>query len=47
MTAADEVGRRALELASVEFIDENGGGPGGSVREHREGVCSIPSLASP
>ena len=29
MTAANDLAiRRALELAGVEFIDENGGGPG-------------------
>lgn len=29
MTAANDLAvRRALELADVEFIDENGGGPG-------------------
>jgi hypothetical protein len=30
MTTANDLAiRRALELAGVEFIDENGGGPGG------------------
>jgi hypothetical protein len=29
MTAANDLAvRRALEMAGVEFIDENGGGPG-------------------
>src|SRR5262249_60680174 len=27
-TANDSAGRRTLEAAGVEFIDENGGGPG-------------------
>jgi hypothetical protein len=28
MTAANDLaGRRALEMAGIEFIDENGGGP--------------------
>jgi hypothetical protein len=31
LTAANELAvRRALEAAGVEFIDENGGGPGGA-----------------
>jgi hypothetical protein len=34
LTAANELAiRRALEAAGVEFIDENGGGPG--VRLHK------------
>ena len=34
MTTANELAvRRALEAAGVEFIDENGGGPG--VRLHK------------
>jgi hypothetical protein len=33
MTAANDLAiRRALELAGVEFIDENGGGPGVRLR---------------
>ena len=31
--ATIEVVRRALELAGVEFIDENGGGPGVRLRK--------------
>jgi hypothetical protein len=34
MTAAEgTVVRRALELAGIEFIDENGGGPGVRLRK--------------
>ena len=34
MTAANDVAvRRALEAAGVEFIDENGGGPGVRLRK--------------
>jgi hypothetical protein len=34
MTAANELNvRRALEAAGVEFIDENGGGPGVRLRK--------------
>jgi hypothetical protein len=34
MTAANELNvRRALEDAGVEFIDENGGGPGVRLRK--------------
>ena len=34
MTAANDLAvRRALELAGVEFIDENGGGPGVRLRQ--------------
>ena len=34
MTAANELAlRRALESAGVEFIDENGGGPGVRLRK--------------
>jgi transcriptional regulator with XRE-family HTH domain len=31
-----EVIRRALELAGVEFIDENGGGPGVRLRKRQQ-----------
>ena len=35
MTAANDLAvRRALEAAGVEFIDENGGGPGVRLRKH-------------
>lgn len=35
MTAANQIAvRRALEAAGVEFIDENGGGPGVRLRKH-------------
>jgi hypothetical protein len=35
MTAANDLAvRRALEAAGVEFIDENGGGPGVRLRQH-------------
>jgi hypothetical protein len=34
MTAANDLAvRRVLELAGVEFIDENGGGPGVRLRK--------------
>jgi len=34
MTAANDLAvRRALEMAGVEFIDENGGGPGVRLRK--------------
>lgn len=37
MTAAnDHAVRRALETAGVEFIDENGGGPGVRLRERQK-----------
>jgi transcriptional regulator with XRE-family HTH domain len=37
LTAAnDQAVRRALEAAGVEFIDENGGGPGVRLRKHRQ-----------
>ena len=36
MTAANDLAvRRALETAGVEFIDENGGGPGVRLRKHQ------------
>jgi len=36
MTVANEIAvRRALEAAGVEFIDENGGGPGVRLRERQ------------
>jgi hypothetical protein len=36
MTAANDLAvRRALELAGVEFIDENGGGPGARLRKRQ------------
>ena len=38
MTAANDLAvRRALEMAGVEFIDENGGGPGVRLRK-RQGL---------
>jgi hypothetical protein len=37
MTAANDLAvRRALELAGVEFIDENGGGPGVRLRNRQK-----------
>jgi transcriptional regulator with XRE-family HTH domain len=37
MTAANDLAvRRALELAGVEFIDENGGGPGVRLRKRQK-----------
>jgi hypothetical protein len=37
MTVANDLAvRRALESAGVEFIDENGGGPGVRLRRPRE-----------
>jgi len=38
MTAANDLAvRRALEIARVEFIDENGGGPGVRLRRPPQG----------
>jgi transcriptional regulator with XRE-family HTH domain len=38
MTTANELAvRRALEAAGVEFIDENGGGPGVRLRKRQRG----------
>jgi hypothetical protein len=38
LTAANDLAvRRALEAAGVEFIDENGGGPGVRLRERPKG----------
>jgi transcriptional regulator with XRE-family HTH domain len=38
LTAANELAiRRALEAAGVEFIDENGGGPGVRLRKRSQG----------
>ena len=38
MTSANDVAvRRALETAGVEFIDENGGGPGVRLRKAAKG----------
>jgi hypothetical protein len=38
MTAANDLAvRRALEMAGVEFIDENGGGPGVRLRKPPQG----------
>jgi hypothetical protein len=37
MTAANDLAvRRTLELAGVEFIDENGGGPGVRLRKRQQ-----------
>jgi hypothetical protein len=37
VTAANEVAiRRALEAAGIEFIDENGGGPGVRLRKRQQ-----------
>ena len=37
MTAANDLAvRRALEMAGVEFIDENGGGPGVRLRKRQQ-----------
>jgi len=37
MTAANDVAvRRALEAAGIEFIDENGGGPGVRLRKRQQ-----------
>ena len=36
MTAANDLAvRRTLEMAGVEFIDENGGGPGVRLRKRQ------------
>ena len=38
MTAANDLAvRRALEAAGIEFINENGGGPGVRLRKHHRG----------
>jgi hypothetical protein len=38
VTAANDLAvRRALELAGVDFIDENGGGPGVRLRRAPQG----------
>jgi hypothetical protein len=38
LTVANDLAvRRALEAAGVEFIDENGGGPGVRLRERQKG----------
>jgi hypothetical protein len=37
MVANDLAVRRALEMAGVEFIDENGGGPGVRLRRPPQG----------
>jgi transcriptional regulator with XRE-family HTH domain len=38
LTAANDLAvRRALETAGVEFIDENGGGPGVRLRKRQQG----------
>jgi hypothetical protein len=38
MTAANDLAvRRALEAAGIEFIDENGGGPGVRLRKSSKG----------
>jgi len=37
MTTANDLAiRRALENAGIEFIDENGGGPGGRLAKSRK-----------
>jgi transcriptional regulator with XRE-family HTH domain len=39
MTTANDIAvRRALEAAGVEFIDENGGGPGVRLRKPSKGI---------
>jgi hypothetical protein len=41
MTAANDLAvRRALEMAGVEFIDENGGGPGVRLRRSQRPILS-------
>ena len=35
MTTANDVARQAFEFAGVEFIDENGGGPGVRLRKRQ------------
>jgi len=43
MTAANDLAiRRALEAAGVEFIDENGGGPGVRMRTRQKGRALKP-----
>jgi transcriptional regulator with XRE-family HTH domain len=44
MTAANDLAvRRALEAAGVEFIDENGGGPGVRLRKRQAKKSLTPS----
>jgi hypothetical protein len=46
MTAANDVAvRRTLEAAGIEFIDENGGGPGVRLRKAPRLLCLILSIA--
>jgi transcriptional regulator with XRE-family HTH domain len=41
MTAANDLAvRHALESAGIEFIDENGGGPGVRLRKHSRAKAS-------
>jgi hypothetical protein len=53
MTVANDLAvRRALELAGVEFIDENGGGPGCAIAQTSAEdrlilPASIPALSRP
>jgi hypothetical protein len=43
LTAANELAiRRALEAAGVEFIDENGGGPGVRLRKRQRAKSTNP-----
>jgi hypothetical protein len=47
MTAANDLAvRRALEMAGVEFIDENGRGPGVRLRKPPQGKQRKPPLSS-
>ena len=45
MAANDLAVRQAVELAGIEFIDENGGGPGARLKQ-RLSDQSVPHAAS-
>ena len=47
MTAANDLAvRRALEIARVEFIDENGGGPGVRLRKRQRAKQSKETITA-
>ena len=47
MTAANDLAvRRSLEAAGVEFIDENGGGPGVRLRKRKATKKELGPLAT-
>ena len=48
MTAANDLAvRRALEAAGVEFIDEDGGGPGVRLQKLSVKIIQVDFLARP